>query len=159
MSTLLQPVGDADRDRGGAERVCRTCRRSPGGATRQDSVRAGLEALDADRARRRAGARRRAAADPAGHHPALLAALEHAPGAIPAVPVADTLKRVADGLITATVPRDGLFRAQTPQAFRFAVLLAAHRSDIGAAPPTMRRCWRRSARAWRSSPARRTTSS
>ncbi len=50
------------------------------------------------------------------------------PGAIPAVPVADTLKRVANGLILASVPRDGLFRAQTPQAFRFAALLAAHRA-------------------------------
>ncbi len=70
---------------------------------------------------------------PAGTIPALLAALEHAAGAIPAVPVADTLKRVTDGLITATVPRDGLYRAQTPQAFRYKVLLAAHRAGTGMA--------------------------
>jgi 2-C-methyl-D-erythritol 4-phosphate cytidylyltransferase/2-C-methyl-D-erythritol 2,4-cyclodiphosphate synthase len=69
---------------------------------------------------------------PAGTIPALLAALDQAPGAIPAVPVADTLKSVVDGMITATVPREGLFRAQTPQAFRFAALLAAHRSQTGA---------------------------
>jgi 2-C-methyl-D-erythritol 4-phosphate cytidylyltransferase/2-C-methyl-D-erythritol 2,4-cyclodiphosphate synthase len=56
----------------------------------------------------------------------LIAALKQAPGAIPAVPVADTLKRGANGRIVETVPRAGLFRAQTPQAFRFAVLLAAH---------------------------------
>ena len=62
------------------------------------------------------------------------------------MPVADTLKRVADGLIAATVPRDGLYRAQTPQAFRFDVLLAAHRARHRRAPPTMPRCWRRSAR-------------
>ncbi len=68
---------------------------------------------------------------PAGTIPALVAALDHAPGAIPAAPVADTLKRVANGIITATVPRDGLFRAQTPQAFRFADLLAAHRAGTG----------------------------
>ena len=55
---------------------------------------------------------------PPGTVPALLAALEIR-GAIPAVPVADTLKRVEDGIIVGTVPRDGLFRAQTPQAFRF----------------------------------------
>jgi 2-C-methyl-D-erythritol 4-phosphate cytidylyltransferase/2-C-methyl-D-erythritol 2,4-cyclodiphosphate synthase len=60
----------------------------------------------------------------------LLAALEHSPGAIPGLAVADTLKRARDGCITATVPRDGLFRAQTPQAFRFAALLAAHRAGI-----------------------------
>jgi 2-C-methyl-D-erythritol 4-phosphate cytidylyltransferase/2-C-methyl-D-erythritol 2,4-cyclodiphosphate synthase len=62
-----------------------------------------------------------------------LAALQLSAGAIPAAPVADTLKRVANGLITATVPRDGLYRAQTPQAFRFPTLLAAHRAGAGAA--------------------------
>src|SRR5208283_1705578 len=67
---------------------------------------------------------------PAGTIPALLAALERAPGAIPAVTVADTLKRGSHGRITETVPRAGLFRAQTPQAFRFAALLAAHRSGL-----------------------------
>jgi 2-C-methyl-D-erythritol 4-phosphate cytidylyltransferase/2-C-methyl-D-erythritol 2,4-cyclodiphosphate synthase len=67
---------------------------------------------------------------PAGTVAALLAALEHAPGAIPAQPVADTLKRVAGGTIAETVPRDGLYRAQTPQAFRFSTLLAAHRAGL-----------------------------
>jgi 2-C-methyl-D-erythritol 4-phosphate cytidylyltransferase/2-C-methyl-D-erythritol 2,4-cyclodiphosphate synthase len=62
--------------------------------------------------------------------PALLAALQRTPGAIPALPVADTLKRVADQTIAGTVPRDGLFRAQTPQAFRFDALLTAHRRGI-----------------------------
>ena len=65
---------------------------------------------------------------PAGTIPALLAALAEAEGAIPAQPVADTLKRASEGRIEATVPRAGLFRAQTPQAFRFPVLLAAHRA-------------------------------
>ncbi|HUB15555.1 MAG TPA: bifunctional 2-C-methyl-D-erythritol 4-phosphate cytidylyltransferase/2-C-methyl-D-erythritol 2,4-cyclodiphosphate synthase [Acetobacteraceae bacterium] len=102
----------------------------PGGAVRQDSVRAGLEALvphapdivlvhDAARP-----------LIPAGTVPALLAALESAPGAIPALPVADTLKRAVDGRISATVSRDGLFRAQTPQAFRFHALLEAHHAGI-----------------------------
>jgi 2-C-methyl-D-erythritol 4-phosphate cytidylyltransferase / 2-C-methyl-D-erythritol 2,4-cyclodiphosphate synthase len=102
----------------------------PGGASRQDSVRAGLEALvpwapdvvlihDAARP-----------LIPEGTIEALLAALGTAAGAIPAVPVADTLKRVDNGEITATVPRDGLYRAQTPQAFRFSALLAAHRRHI-----------------------------
>jgi 2-C-methyl-D-erythritol 4-phosphate cytidylyltransferase / 2-C-methyl-D-erythritol 2,4-cyclodiphosphate synthase len=99
-----------------------------GGATRQASVRAGLEALaprapavvlvhDAARP-----------VIPRGTIPALLAALEAAPGAIPAQPVADTLKRAERGAILETVPRAGLFRAQTPQAFRFPDLLAAHRA-------------------------------
>jgi 2-C-methyl-D-erythritol 4-phosphate cytidylyltransferase/2-C-methyl-D-erythritol 2,4-cyclodiphosphate synthase len=62
---------------------------------------------------------------------ALWAALETHPGAIPAVPVADTIKRGTAGVIEATVPRDHLFRAQTPQAFHFAVLrdLHAHQAE------------------------------
>ena len=101
----------------------------PGGATRQQSVLNGLEALVVvapdvvlvhDAARPYV---------PAGTVGALLAALERAPGAIPAVPVADTLKRAgADGRILETVPRAGLYRAQTPQAFAFELLLALHRA-------------------------------
>ncbi|MBJ7252624.1 MAG: 2-C-methyl-D-erythritol 4-phosphate cytidylyltransferase, partial [Acetobacteraceae bacterium] len=103
-----------------------------GGAKREDSVRAGLEAIAAeapdyvlvhDAAR---------PVIPRGTIPALLAALEAQAGAIPAQPVADTLKRVAGGVIEATVPREGLFRAQTPQAFRFAALRAAHAARAGA---------------------------
>ena len=103
----------------------------PGGATRQASVRAGLEALAGlqpdivlvhDAAR---------PFIPAGTVPALLAALRSAPGAIPAVPVADTLKRAAGGLVVSTVAREGLYRAQTPQGFRFDALLAAHRAGAG----------------------------
>ncbi|HWL81841.1 MAG TPA: bifunctional 2-C-methyl-D-erythritol 4-phosphate cytidylyltransferase/2-C-methyl-D-erythritol 2,4-cyclodiphosphate synthase [Roseomonas sp.] len=99
-----------------------------GGATRQASVRAGLEALAAeppdivlvhDAARPFV---------PAGTVPALLKALEACPGAIPAQPVSDTLKAGEDGRVQRTVPRAGLYRAQTPQAFRFTVLLDAHRA-------------------------------
>lgn len=100
----------------------------PGGDTRQASVRAGLEALvphapdivlvhDAARP-----------VLPAGTIPALLDALRRHPGAIPAVPVADTLKRGAGNTIVTTVPRDNLFRAQTPQAFHFETLLKLHRA-------------------------------
>ncbi|MBV9783029.1 MAG: bifunctional 2-C-methyl-D-erythritol 4-phosphate cytidylyltransferase/2-C-methyl-D-erythritol 2,4-cyclodiphosphate synthase [Acidisphaera sp.] len=123
---LLQPVGPAER----ITRALRGLAHLPpvaGGATRQESVLAGLEALAAhapdivlvhDAAR---------PVVPPGTIPALLAALAEAPGAIPALPVADTLKRGAEGRIAATVSRDGLFRAQTPQAFRFPLLLALHR--------------------------------
>ena len=101
-----------------------------GGATRQASVRAGLEALAArgavpDRVLVHDAAR---PVVPRGTVLRVLAALDAAPGAIPAQPVADTLKRGEAGLIVATVPRAGLFRAQTPQGFRFAALLAAHRA-------------------------------
>ena len=99
-----------------------------GGATRQASVRAGLEALAArppelvlvhDAARPFAT-------------PALIArAIEAARktgAAVPGVPVADTVKRVdADGAVEATLPREHLRLIQTPQAFAFAPLLEAHR--------------------------------
>ena len=50
-------------------------------------------------------------------------------GAIPALPVTDTLKRVdAAGRITATIDRDGLYRAQTPQGFPRDMLMDAHRA-------------------------------
>lgn len=58
----------------------------------------------------------------------IIAALADAAGAIPALPVSDTLKRVAstDDLIEETVDRAGLWRAQTPQGFRFKAILKAH---------------------------------
>jgi 2-C-methyl-D-erythritol 4-phosphate cytidylyltransferase / 2-C-methyl-D-erythritol 2,4-cyclodiphosphate synthase len=129
---LLQPVGDAPAIESaliGLPHLPPV----PGGATRQDSVRAGLEALEPaspDIALVHDAAR---PVIPVGTIPALLSALREAPGAIPAAPVADTLKRVVSGTITATVSREGLYRAQTPQAFHFKVLLAAHRNGIGVA--------------------------
>ncbi|HQT88583.1 MAG TPA: 2-C-methyl-D-erythritol 4-phosphate cytidylyltransferase [Acidiphilium sp.] len=99
-----------------------------GGASRQDSVRAGLEAIAAwspelvlihDSVRPLV-----AAAVISG----VIAALETGPAAMAGVPVADTLKRVAEGVVTETVERQGLWRAQTPQGFRFAGILAAHRA-------------------------------
>ncbi|WP_244459745.1 bifunctional 2-C-methyl-D-erythritol 4-phosphate cytidylyltransferase/2-C-methyl-D-erythritol 2,4-cyclodiphosphate synthase [Roseomonas fluvialis] len=104
-----------------------------GGATRAESVRAGLEALAADPPAIvlvHDGAR---PVIPPGTIAALRDALARAPGAIPAQPVTDTLKRGAAGRIIETVPREGLFRAQTPQAFRFDALLAAHRAGDGSA--------------------------
>ncbi len=58
----------------------------------------------------------------------VIAALDSHPGALAAVPLADTLKRAdASGLVAETIPRAGLWRAQTPQGFRFDEILAAHR--------------------------------
>lgn len=102
----------------------------PGGTIRQDSVRRGLEALQSASPSPEVVLVHDAARPliPTGTVAALIDALKSADGAIPAVPVPDTLKRVTDGLVSATVSRDGLYRAQTPQAFRFSVLLAAHRA-------------------------------
>jgi 2-C-methyl-D-erythritol 4-phosphate cytidylyltransferase/2-C-methyl-D-erythritol 2,4-cyclodiphosphate synthase len=93
-----------------------------GGAERHHSVQAGLKALGApERVLIHDAARPFVSS---AHVESLLAALETADGALPCLPVADTLKRQDDGGLT-TVSRDGLWRAQTPQAFRFAPLVAA----------------------------------
>jgi 2-C-methyl-D-erythritol 4-phosphate cytidylyltransferase/2-C-methyl-D-erythritol 2,4-cyclodiphosphate synthase len=99
----------------------------PGGARRQDSVRAGLEALapeaptsvlihDAARPFVDAGLISRVI-DTLGSHE----------GALPGLPMTDTLKWVAQGRVIGTAERDQLFRAQTPQGFKFDAILAAHR--------------------------------
>lgn len=98
-----------------------------GGAERRDSVRAGLEALAGK------GVTRVLIHDaarpflPTAVIDALLEALDHAPGAVPVLPVADTLAR-GDATLGDNVPRAGLNRIQTPQAFHFDAILAAHRA-------------------------------
>ncbi|MEL1250318.1 bifunctional 2-C-methyl-D-erythritol 4-phosphate cytidylyltransferase/2-C-methyl-D-erythritol 2,4-cyclodiphosphate synthase [Aurantiacibacter gilvus] len=102
-----------------------------GGATRQESVARGLEALAAD------------APDLVLVHDAarpdcppdvvvrLVDALAARPGAIPVLPVVDSMV-VADGdLMGANAEREKLRRVQTPQAFRFGDILAAHRAWPG----------------------------
>jgi 2-C-methyl-D-erythritol 4-phosphate cytidylyltransferase/2-C-methyl-D-erythritol 2,4-cyclodiphosphate synthase len=102
-----------------------------GGATRQDSVRLGLESLSALRPRRvLIHDAARPFAD-AALVQRMVSALDEGPGAIPALPVADTLKRGAEGVILETVDRHALWRAQTPQAFRYDEILAAHRAAAG----------------------------
>lgn len=107
-----------------------------GGAERQDSVRNGLEALAP------------LAPDLVLIHDAVrpfvspplidrvIEALAADPAVLPAVPVTDTLKRAdAAGFVVETVPREPLRAAQTPQGFRFADILAAHRRAQHAAAP------------------------
>ena len=105
----------------------------PGGETRQDSARLGLESL-AGLAPERVLIHD--AARPAvdgGVIDRVLAALDGAPGAIPALAVSDTLKRGVDGRVSETVERAGLWRAQTPQGFHYADILQAHRDAEGRA--------------------------
>lgn len=105
-----------------------------GGAERQDSVRLGLESLKAEAP---AKVLIHDAARPfvdAAVISRVIRALDGADGAIAALPVFDTIKR-ADGAdhpcIADTVPREKLWRAQTPQGFGYAAILAAHRKAAG----------------------------
>ena len=105
-----------------------------GGATRRESVHLGLMAIAAH-----------AAIDQVLIHDAarpflpsiviedLLDALLHAPGAVPALPVVDSLSRGTDRL-SETVERENLWRIQTPQAFAFQDIYAAHQSWAGPEP-------------------------
>lgn len=105
-----------------------------GGATRRESVHLGLNAIAA-----------RGAVDQVLIHDAarpflpahviddLLDALLLAPGAVPALPVVDSLSR-GDEVLSETVEREHLWRIQTPQAFAFQDIYAAHQSWTGTEP-------------------------
>lgn len=103
-----------------------------GGTTRQQSVWNGLEAL-APHAPRLVlihdAARPFVPAEVIG---SVIAACDDKRGAIPVLAVSETLKRIEAGLVTATVPREALAAAQTPQGFPFAPLLEAHRHAAAA---------------------------
>lgn len=99
-----------------------------GGDTRQASVEAALAGLAVDAPERvliHDGARPFVSE---GLISRVIHALDTSSAVIPAVPVADTIKRVEDGAIIETVPRQGLQLAQTPQGFHFAALREAHRA-------------------------------
>ncbi|WP_327754801.1 bifunctional 2-C-methyl-D-erythritol 4-phosphate cytidylyltransferase/2-C-methyl-D-erythritol 2,4-cyclodiphosphate synthase [Sphingobium sp. SJ10-10] len=100
-----------------------------GADSRRGSVRAGLEHIASS-----GGAARILIHDaarpflPGAVIDRLLAALAEATGAIPTLPVTDTLVRNEAGRAGEIVDRNGLARVQTPQAFHFDVILAAHRT-------------------------------
>jgi 2-C-methyl-D-erythritol 4-phosphate cytidylyltransferase / 2-C-methyl-D-erythritol 2,4-cyclodiphosphate synthase len=108
-----------------------------GGATRRESVLAGLEAIAAA-----GGAEAVLIHDaarpflPASVIDRLLAVIDTNPGAVPTLPVVDTLVHTNGGGLGDTVPREGLARVQTPQAFRFDSIIAAHRNWSGPIEPT-----------------------
>ena len=120
-------------DRARAEALGSGAELVDGGARRDASVRAALEALadgDVTRVLIHDGARplvSRALID------RLLTALETHAGAAPALAVTDALWRGADGRVSGTQDRSGLYRAQTPQGFQLAQILMAHRAHPGGA--------------------------
>ena len=103
-----------------------------GGATRQASVHAALEALGSDAPGLvliHAAARPHCPADVVDR---LLDALREHPGAIPVLPVVDSLAEATNGLMSGAADREALRRVQTPQAFRYDAILSAHRRWSGA---------------------------
>jgi 2-C-methyl-D-erythritol 4-phosphate cytidylyltransferase len=101
--------------------------RTAGGATRSDSVRAGLARVPADAEVVVVHDAARPLASARLFERVVRAVADGADGAVPALPVADTVKRVSGNRVVETVSREDLVSVQTPQAFRADVLRAAHR--------------------------------
>jgi 2-C-methyl-D-erythritol 4-phosphate cytidylyltransferase / 2-C-methyl-D-erythritol 2,4-cyclodiphosphate synthase len=102
-----------------------------GGDTRQESVLKGLESIEHRRPER---VLVHDIARPLASHALIsrvLHALEKDKAVIPALAVTDTIKRVQKGHVGETVPRDNLYKIQTPQGFDYQTLLAAHRTLVG----------------------------
>ena len=99
----------------------------PGGATRSESVRAGLEVVPDDVEVVLVHDAARPLASRALFDRVVHAVAGGADGAVPAIAVADTVKRVEGNRVVETVSREGLVGVQTPQAFRASSLRAAHR--------------------------------
>lgn len=105
----------------------------PGGATRADSVRAGLAEVPADAVVVLVHDAARPLLPDAVIERVLAPLAEGWDGAIPGLPVADTLKRLGpDGAVVETVARDSLWAVQTPQAFPADVLRRAYATGADA---------------------------
>ena len=124
----------------GADRIAATAllgvpgvRLVTGGVTRQDSVRLALEALVADAPGRVLIHDAARPVLPRTVLERLGRALDTGDAAIPVLPVVDSLAHAHGSEMGAPAPRESLRRVQTPQAFRYAAILAAHRAWTGAA--------------------------
>lgn len=123
---------DADAYEAAATGLQRLLPPAHGGDTRQRSVMAGLEAL--------AVAKPDAVLIHDGARPLIsaqlisdcIAALATHDGVQAGLPVTDTVRKAWNGMAGETLERDGLWRAQTPQGFRFEIILDAHRRMAGA---------------------------
>ena len=120
---IVVPADDAEREGGVA-----------GGASRAQSVRAGLAHVPAEATVVCVHDGARPFATPALFHQVVAAVADGADGAVPGVPVTDTIKQLADDrTVLHTPPRAALVAVQTPQAFRAHVLRAVHAAADGAA--------------------------
>jgi 2-C-methyl-D-erythritol 4-phosphate cytidylyltransferase len=102
----------------------------PGGETRAESVRAGLAEVPDDAAVVLVHDAARPLLPPEVVDRLLAALDEGFDGAVPGLPVADTTKRIADGVVVETLDRSLLVAVQTPQAFAAPVLRAAFADDV-----------------------------
>lgn len=105
-------------------------RTTVGGATRSDSVRSGLAVVPLDAEIVVVHDAARPLATRRLFHAVIDAVTHGADAAVPGLPVADTIKVVRGGRVDHTVPRDGLYAVQTPQAFRADALRSVHERGL-----------------------------
>ncbi len=120
-TVVVVPPSDVERERGVG-----------GGDSRSASVRAGLAAVPEDASIILVHDAARPFASREIYRRVIDAVRDGADGAIPGVPVADTIKVVTDGVVVDTPDRTSLIAVQTPQGFRADRLRAAHASDSDA---------------------------
>jgi 2-C-methyl-D-erythritol 4-phosphate cytidylyltransferase len=120
-TVVVVPPSDAERERAVG-----------GGDSRSASVRAGLAAVPADASIILVHDAARPFASREIYRQVIDAVRDGADGAIPGVPVADTIKVVNHGVVVDTPDRTSLISVQTPQGFRADMLRAAHASDSDA---------------------------
>jgi 2-C-methyl-D-erythritol 4-phosphate cytidylyltransferase len=108
---VAAPAGDEAEVRAILDTYEAEVRVTTGGATRQESVRRALESLEPD-------------------VDVVQAVAQGAEAVVPALPVADTIKRVENGRVVETLRRDGLYAVQTPQGFTRALLTKAHEAAV-----------------------------
>lgn len=124
VDTVLTVVAEGQMDR--AQSILPGAWVEAGGASRRESVARGLRHLALNGVTRvliHDAARPFLSADVIDR---VLAGLESADGAMPVLPVADTLARSLDDILGEIVPRDGVVRVQTPQGFQLQAVIAAH---------------------------------
>ncbi len=126
VAVVPEGLLDAPGADGGADAVV------PGGASRSESVRAGLRSVPQDADVILVHDAARPLASPALFRAVVAAVRAGADGAIPGLALTDTVKHVVDGTVVGTIDRSSLVTVQTPQAFRAAALRAAHESGAHA---------------------------
>jgi 2-C-methyl-D-erythritol 4-phosphate cytidylyltransferase len=127
---VAAPAGDEAEVRAILDTYEADVRVTTGGATRQESVRRALDSLepDVDVVLVHDAARPLAPSDLVDD--VVQAVAQGAEAVVPALPVADTIKRVEGGRVVETLRRDGLYAVQTPQGFTRALLTKAHEAAV-----------------------------
>ncbi|PRY11108.1 2-C-methyl-D-erythritol 4-phosphate cytidylyltransferase [Kineococcus rhizosphaerae] len=133
---VVAPVVACDEVRTLLRPVAPTVVVVPGGAERQDSVRAGLDAVPDDVDVVLVHDAARCLTPPAVFAAVVARVRAGAPGVVPVLPVSDTVKRVAAERVLETVDRSELVAVQTPQGFSAPVLRAVHAAAVPGAAAT-----------------------